>query len=320
MRRSGRETMEEFSLKFNRMLSRVVNPPGLRFRAGDVEFLIVACHQALRPAGFEVPEHEHPYFGVALMEAGSMETFCDGRRIVCDSGSNTLFFMPQATLHSCRFSPAANNQNLSINFQISGPGAAKLSARLTDKAADCGYQVPLTPGMAALLREIRRQGNEESTSAATILRHLLPVFPALFLQHSFPGIFEEQNGEELIRTTLRQDRVGTMKRMLSAMVRDRNPAEIIARQFGLSVRHVNRIFRQETGMTIKAYQTELRLSGARNLLINSNLSIAEAAEAVGFHRPGLFSTFFHDHFGCTPQEFRARENCFIPIPPETDPD
>ena len=136
----------------------------------------------------------------------------------------------------------------------------------------------------------------------------------------FPGIFEEQNGEELIRTTLRQDRVGTMKRMLSAMVRDRNPAEIIARQFGLSVRHVNRIFRQETGMTIKAYQTELRLSGARNLLINSNLSIAEAAEAVGFHRPGLFSTFFHDHFGCTPQEFRARENCFIPIPPETDPD
>ena len=45
----------------------------------------------------------------------------------------------------------------------------------------------------------------------------------------------------------------------------------------------------------KEYQNELRIAGACDLLRNSTLPISLVAEAVGFHRPGLFAAFFRKH-------------------------
>lgn len=315
--------MEDLDRKFNQVLNRILNRSPLQFRLGDAEFTVLACHHALLPAGYVVPEHEHPYYGVVRMEAGSMETFCDGRRILNTSGDNALLFMPQATPHSCRFGNEELNRNLSVNFQVGGPQSSELNARLTRLAAECGYRLTPDPGVAALLREIRRQGEAEDPMTAAILRHLLPAFLALFFQRCLPAAFGGENGNgsgsgnerELLRSAFRKDRVGAIKRQLSAMIRDGEPTGKLARQFGLSPRHLNRVFQRETGMTVKEYQTELRLVSARNLLAGSELPISEVAAAVGFGRPGFFSVFFRRHSGCTPQEYRLRNR----LPPAAEP-
>lgn len=58
--------------------------------------------------------------------------------------------------------------------------------------------------------------------------------------------------------------------------------EALARKAGFSTRHLARLFKTETGVTMKRYQTELRMDLARRLVQGSTLSLEHIAERCGF--------------------------------------
>lgn len=295
-------------MKFNQVLSRVINLPLPPLRVGEVELRLLDCHFSLRPPETPVIEHEHPHYELALMRQGSMETFCDGNRILCTPANGTFQFIPPATLHRRIFGPDRDNINLNFNFLCEGPRAGELSSRLGILAAKCGYRCPPEPGLTALLREIRRQGEIGDAAAIAMLNHLLPAFLILFVQRNFPEIFEPgTGGDELFEMQAGENRIRTIKRLMVAMIGNPNPARAISERVKLSPRHLNRLFREKTGMTIKGYQNELRLDRARDLLSHSKLPVSMIAETLGFHQPKQFSTFFGRFGGCAPSEFRARE-------------
>lgn len=78
----------------------------------------------------------------------------------------------------------------------------------------------------------------------------------------------------------------------------------VARQFGMSLRNFNRRFRAATGKTPLAYLQALRIEEGRDLLGNSNLSIAEVSEKVGYQDSSHFTRLFREMFTITPQEYR----------------
>ncbi|HQQ62463.1 MAG TPA: helix-turn-helix domain-containing protein [Pseudomonadales bacterium] len=78
----------------------------------------------------------------------------------------------------------------------------------------------------------------------------------------------------------------------------------VARQFGMSLRNFNRRFLAATGKTPLRYLQGLRIEEGRDLLGNSNLSIAEVAEKVGYQDSSHFSRLFRQTFTVTPLDYR----------------
>lgn len=78
----------------------------------------------------------------------------------------------------------------------------------------------------------------------------------------------------------------------------------VAKQFGMSLRNFNRRFLAATGKTPLHYLQGLRIEEGRDLLNNSNLSIAEVAEKVGYQDSKHFARLFRDTLGVTPRDYR----------------
>jgi transcriptional regulator GlxA family with amidase domain len=95
-----------------------------------------------------------------------------------------------------------------------------------------------------------------------------------------------------------------------------SPASIeqLAQHLGISRRSLNRRFMQATGVSPQGYLQSLRVATARDLLRQSNLSIAEIAWQVGLHDVSHFAQLFKRHAGMTPARYRAaaRGKLFAP--------
>jgi transcriptional regulator GlxA family with amidase domain len=78
----------------------------------------------------------------------------------------------------------------------------------------------------------------------------------------------------------------------------------IAERFGMSVRTLNRRFKNALGQTPLEYLQEIRISTAKDLLKTSNLSISEIAAKVGYEDTGYFTRLFKAHLATTPNAYR----------------
>lgn len=87
----------------------------------------------------------------------------------------------------------------------------------------------------------------------------------------------------------------------------------IAAQFDISVRSLNRRFRQATNTTPLHYLRALRLEQAKELLKQSNLGISEVAAQVGYQDPSHFCELFKKDSAVTPNAYRrlVRNKLFL---------
>lgn len=64
------------------------------------------------------------------------------------------------------------------------------------------------------------------------------------------------------------------------------------------------LFKEQANMTFSEYVTRSRLQKAKNLLIVSNLSVADIAEEVGYSTSKYFIKLFKEYEGQTPSQYR----------------
>ena len=76
---------------------------------------------------------------------------------------------------------------------------------------------------------------------------------------------------------------------------------------GLSVHHFARQFKQSAGVTPHVYLTQKRVERAQEMLVQTDLPLAEIAFAVGFFDQGHLARHFRHRLGTTPREFRWSE-------------
>ena len=80
--------------------------------------------------------------------------------------------------------------------------------------------------------------------------------------------------------------------------------EMICQLMGMSRNSLYRKVMALTGMSVTPYLRALRLQRAEVLLVNSTMSVAEVAYAVGFDNPRYFSRIFSEEKGVSPSNFR----------------
>lgn len=101
--------------------------------------------------------------------------------------------------------------------------------------------------------------------------------------------------------------VARLRERIEARFRLREPVAIHARALGVSMTALRVACAHVARRSPMAILDDRALLEARRLLLYSQLSVAEIAEAVGFDDPAYFSRFFARHVGCPPRDFRASQ-------------
>lgn len=70
--------------------------------------------------------------------------------------------------------------------------------------------------------------------------------------------------------------------------------------------YFSRLFKKYTGFGFAEYLTQLRIGKATELLLSTELSVSEIAEACGFSGGNYFGDVFRRFCGCSPLEYRKR--------------
>jgi AraC-like DNA-binding protein len=79
----------------------------------------------------------------------------------------------------------------------------------------------------------------------------------------------------------------------------------LAQQVHLSPTHLQRLFKQETGVHIRDLLTERKLTAAANLLTTTDMEIKEIAYVVGYGHHSSFVRAFQRRFGQSPKRYRS---------------
>ena len=80
----------------------------------------------------------------------------------------------------------------------------------------------------------------------------------------------------------------------------------IANQCDLSLRQIERLFHKYRSQTPSQYYLSLRLSHAKQLLLNTNRSVIDISIATGFPSQSYFTSCYRKFFGSSPRKHRSQ--------------
>ncbi|MGI6566046.1 MAG: PocR ligand-binding domain-containing protein [Limnochordia bacterium] len=80
--------------------------------------------------------------------------------------------------------------------------------------------------------------------------------------------------------------------------------EDVAQEVHFSPFYVSRLFKEELGLTFIEYLTKIRIDEAKRLLLETNKTVSEIADLVGYQDPSYFTKVFKKREGVTPTQFR----------------
>lgn len=82
--------------------------------------------------------------------------------------------------------------------------------------------------------------------------------------------------------------------------------EDVASACNLSASRIAHLFKQQMGMSLKAWSNNMRLQQVRKLLLSTNDNISIIARQVGYEDPAQLAKNFKKNMGCSPREFRQQ--------------
>lgn len=115
------------------------------------------------------------------------------------------------------------------------------------------------------------------------------------------------------RIGVRHPKLSQVIQMMEAAIEEPVSPADLADDVGMSTRQLERLFRRYLNRSPKRYYMELRLQKARNLLMQTDMSVINVALACGFASPSHFSKCYRAHYATTPYRERGTQGQ-VPVP------
>jgi transcriptional regulator GlxA family with amidase domain len=116
---------------------------------------------------------------------------------------------------------------------------------------------------------------------------------------------DEQRLSIPTRIGVRHPKLATVIHRMEEHIEEPVSPMILARDVGMSTRQLERLFRRYLNRSPKRYYMELRLGKARNLLMQTDMSVINVALACGFASPSHFSKCYRALYKTTPYRERG---------------
>ena len=257
------------------------------------------CFRLYPPVEFEVAYRVRDYviftpFARAILDLAVNEG--PMRRVAVAAGG--ALFIPPETQVRARMSAA-------VEFLVLDVPSARAEPVL-DAAADGRIWAPRVleaftdPGFAAIQQEIRR----------TLMGDALvnPAYLAALGDALMARVGCDLAGVEPDAHTRENLSPGVLRRIVTQIehaLDQRITVEDLARDAGLSRSHFSRAFQASTGEPPQEFIIGRRLCRARDMLKDSDRSIADIAVQTGFSSHAHLTTAFKKRLGVTPVRYRA---------------
>ena len=127
-------------------------------------------------------------------------------------------------------------------------------------------------------------------------------------QMIYSSIRTDQDTQRLsvpTRIGVRHPKLSKVIQMMEINIEEPISPSILAKEVGMSTRQLERLFRRYLDRSPKRYYMELRLQKARNLLMQTDMSVINVALACGFASPSHFSKCYRAHYDTTPYRERG---------------
>lgn len=224
--------------------------------------------------------HQHPWSEFVYAENGFVHLHVAGKRVLLPGWYGA--WIPSNTLHEIwSDSPALRMraicfpaEEISINHELA--------------------VFPVSPLLKEMMRYTEKWGRADQadvreTTFLNALQHLLSEE----MTKSIP-VYLPSTGHE---------KLGQLLDYLQQRLHEKISIELLARQFGFSVRTLSRLFSQQLGVSFSSYCKLARIMKALELMETGNGNVSEIASAVGYESLATFSNNFLEICGNRPIYF-----------------
>lgn len=274
---------------------------------GDPLFPFQIIHQTVKLPQYELPEHLHDLYELVYIYEGTGTFFID--KTLYDQKPGDMFIIPGNTVH--RSIPEESNPIVSTAVffapALAGGGAYDDSYSLLQcfdnarKRKSYKLELPaslryeIEPMHAIIHGERDRQQSHYRAAIRLELGRLLLQLNRYLSQQLMDRSSENKRGPSWIADTLHEI--------------DANPERpytlaSFAHNAAVSEAHFSRSFKQFTGMNVTDYVNAKRIIRAKELLLESEESIAVIAESCGFASIPHFHRIFKALTDTTPSAYR----------------
>ncbi len=253
----------------------------------------------------DVGEHTHEFLEIAYVGQGRIEHFLNGNRQVLSTGDYII--MDYDTRHSyrrlgeepiqiinCLFLPEFIDKTLTGTrslYQVLRHYLIKMSGSFT-LLGSCSWVFHENGAILPLITRMQREYNDKKPGYLEILRGNLIELMIQTLRGMEPKL-------------PRADRICDS---VIQFVNDRYAQNIslseLAAELNYSLPYISRKFKEDTGMTFSDYLQRVRVEQSCRLLANTEKSILEIAQLVGYADTKFFNFVFKKHRNMTPRAFR----------------
>ncbi|MEL6648252.1 MAG: GlxA family transcriptional regulator [Pseudomonadota bacterium] len=135
-------------------------------------------------------------------------------------------------------------------------------------------------------------------------------------QMIYASIRTDQDTQRLsvpTRIGVRHPKLSQVIQMMEANIEEPISPALLAKEVGMSTRQLERLFRRYLNRSPKRYYMELRLQKARNLLMQTDMTVINVALACGFASPSHFSKCYRSHYNTTPYRERGAHSARLSV-------
>jgi AraC family transcriptional activator of pobA len=253
---------------------------------------------------WEIKPHRHEnFFQILQIRDGTGDAVIND--ITYPLSRNTICLIPEKVSHGFRFSRDVDGQVITaLTQRLLGeqPETSRLrtfvstprSITLADDEPDRNY-------LMTTLDRIQTELATGFSARDRLLQDYLEI--ALTLASAADHGDHPEDGS----ATRDGARLARLNQLIGEHFREHLPVDFYARELNVSVTHLNRITKAQTGRTMNELLSDKIISQAKRDLVFTFMTAQEVAYALGFADPAYFTRFFSRETGETPRQYREQE-------------
>ncbi|MBQ8658807.1 MAG: AraC family transcriptional regulator [Clostridia bacterium] len=118
------------------------------------------------------------------------------------------------------------------------------------------------------------------------------------------AVLKEKTGVFPSKESMESHIVGSVKKFLRENANDVVRVNDVCKKLGYSKSYLSTLFREQSGETLAAYATRVKIDRAKQMIRDGNKNFTEISDALSFDNPQYFSRVFKRVTGMTPTEFK----------------
>lgn len=282
---------------------------------------ITGCQFAVKPPDWLYPRHHHHLFELLYCWDGEVTQSSEDQQVTMRAGE-LILLKPGVKHHTFNHSNGYYSF-FNVHFNIDDKELRELLTKNSfelfsnERVKQSKLLLYIKEIESLLQLELLRPGSVNRTEQQLVM-HLSGVDKLLFqnqllliinevamLLHQQHPAEEEQHGKKMT-SRLQVDVAHEMEAMLQDHLFSKGAVAHIARKQNLSRSQCYKIFMQVYGMSPRQYLTQLKLNKAKHLLLESEMSIEDIAQQLGFSSLSHFSRQFKRWTGVPPMQYRPK--------------